>query len=273
MDRDSALIFENYLNSRKNIISEADEKQEKEHWLWSVAKVLDPTGISSYPDVISSAAKFSKDPNYFYLAQLILNIFLALPNFGLLAFGVGGIGWAGLKAAAKTAAKAGPDAIGPVAKKVMEAISKNSTVKRGFEKTLDSLVSNGTLKAKNKRMIMDAIEKGEIKDALMAKSMEKGFDDIAKSGTKAATEIGKSITKEMPWWKHLGIGKNAPTGKLAKFQMALRGVRSPMDKDITSDPMTDSVINYFKNMSAVPKDWQPSEKDPEPIKFSDIKIK
>jgi hypothetical protein len=233
MDKDSKLIFENYLTSKNNVVLVEASEEEKEHWLVSVGKVLDPTGISSWPDVIASGKKLNDDFNLLTLGELLLNVFLALPNFGLLAAGVGGVGWAGLKAAAKAAARGGAKDIGPVSAKILEMISKNNTVKRGFEKAFDSLVQKNVLDPKNKAQIMKAIESGSIRDALHGKSIEKGIESISKSGEKLG--IGKSITGETPWYAL----KNP---KLQKMQYGGRAAEELLTKDITSDPFTDKLL-------------------------------
>lgn len=232
MDKDSKLIFESYLSSKNDVVLEADEK-EKEHWLMAVGKVLDPTGLSSWPDVIASGKKLNDDFNLLTLGELLLNVFLALPNFGLLAAGVGGVGWAGLKAAAKAAARGGAKEIGPVSAKILEMISKNNTVKRGFEKAFDSLVEKKVLDPRNKAQIMKAIESGSIRDALHGKSIEKGLESISKSGEKLG--IGKSITGETPWY-------TLKDPKLQKLQYGGRAAEELLTKDITSDPLTNKLL-------------------------------
>lgn len=249
MDKDSKLIFENYLTSKNDVVLVEASEDEKEHWLVAVGKVLDPTGISSWPDVIESGKKLNDDFNLLTLGELLLNVFLALPNFGLLAAGVGGVGWAGLKAAAKAAARGGTKEIGPVSAKIIEMISKSNTVKRGFEKAFDSLVEKKVLDPRNKAQIMKAIESGSIRDALHGKSIEKGIESISKSGEKLG--IGKSITGETPWYAL----KNP---KLQKMQYGGRAAEELLTKDITSDPLTDKLLQT----PLLPKEMRKEDKKP-----------
>ena len=144
-DRDSQLIFESYYNSKNGLIFEEDGKKwedDSSAWFWF--KILDPTGISSYPDLLDAIVELRKRPeDVGPWAMLVLNIFLALPNFGLLALGVGGIGWAGLKGLAKTAVKAGDKEALKVAEKVLQMAKSDVRIERLMFKFGETLERKG----------------------------------------------------------------------------------------------------------------------------------
>lgn len=135
-DKDAHLIFESYLNLKNNIILEDDDKKwEDESSVWFWLKTFDPTGFSSYPDVVEAYYGVRENPaDVGPWAFFLLQIFLALPNFGLLAAGIGGIGWGALRAAAKAAIKAGPSS--PAVYKIAEKILKYATETKWFQSIL-----------------------------------------------------------------------------------------------------------------------------------------
>jgi len=135
-DKDAQLIFESYLNSKNNIILEDDGKKwEDESSVWFWLKTFDPTGFSSWPDVREAYYGVRENPaDVGPWAFFILQMFLALPNFGLLAAGIGGIGWAGLRTVAKAAIKAGPSS--PAVYKIAETILKYATETKWFQAIL-----------------------------------------------------------------------------------------------------------------------------------------
>ena len=135
-DKDAQLIFESYLNFKRDVVLEADEKKwEDESSVWFWLKTFDPTGFSSWPDVVEAYYGLKQNPaDVGPWAFMILQIFLALPNFGLLAWGIGGIGWAGLRAAAKAAIKAGPSS--PAVYNIAEKILKYATETKWFQAIL-----------------------------------------------------------------------------------------------------------------------------------------
>ena len=82
-DKDAQLIFESYLNSKKDVVLEADEKKledESSAWFW--LKTFDPTGLSSWPDVANAWDEVGKNPKDIGpWAMLFLNFFLAFYLF------------------------------------------------------------------------------------------------------------------------------------------------------------------------------------------------
>lgn len=163
-DKDAHLIFENYLTSKSDVILEADGKKwEDESSLWSWIKTFDPTGFSSYPDVVEAYYGVRENPaDVGPWAFLLLQIFLALPNFGLLAAGIGGIGWAGLRAAAKSAIKAGPSS--PAVHNIAEKILKYATETKWFQAILikfgEILKQKGVTNPKLHQIYEDMITSG-----------------------------------------------------------------------------------------------------------------
>jgi hypothetical protein len=201
-DKDSQLIFESYLSSKKNIVLEADgsEKsglEQAKDWAIFAGKVLDPTGISSYPDVIESAKKYEEDQSALNFGILLLNGFSALPNLGLLAAGVGGIGWGALKAAAKAAVKSGAkDEIGSIASKILNTIRGSKELQYAFRKMTDSLVKNGSMTEKGANSIMTTLKQGGVSTEIQRKGLEKALSSAGKSEFKQA---GKEyFEKEAP---------------------------------------------------------------------------
>ena len=158
-DRDSQLIFESYKN---RVFLEADGKKwedDSSAWFWF--KILDPTGISSYPDLYDAIVELKKRPeDVGPWAMLILNIFLALPNFGLLALGVGGIGWAGLKGLAKAAVKAGDKEALKVAEKVLQIAKNDARIERLMLQFGETLAKKGLADKSTVDLYMNIVKTG-----------------------------------------------------------------------------------------------------------------
>jgi len=151
------LIFESYSNSQ--LLTEENNRfltenfpyliteEEKESWLRTALKVIDPTGILSYGDLRRAYENYEKDQNVINFTLLLIGIFNALPNLGLLAFGVGGVGWAGVKAALKVASR-NPGLIKSAGEKVLAFASKTPGVKTAFSRAVDRGVAGGIIKSK-----------------------------------------------------------------------------------------------------------------------------
>lgn len=192
-DKDSKLIFENYIKSKNDIFEEADDSNKsgvEKAWEWVkfVGKVLDPTGITSYPDVISSVKKYSEDQSVENLTFLVLNVFTALPNLGLLAAGVGGVGWAALKAAAKTAIKTGGKEAAPIATKILQLIKNSKELQYAFDKILDSLTKNEVITKTGSDIIKIAIREGGVSRVSLGKGVEEVLGDTTAKQFKSAAE-------------------------------------------------------------------------------------
>lgn len=161
-DRDSQLIFESYYNSKNGLIFEEDGKKwedDSSAWFWF--KILDPTGFSSYPDLLDAIVELRKRPeDVGPWAMLVLNIFLALPNFGLLALGAGGIGWAGLRGLAKTAVKAGDKEALKVAEKVLQMAKSDARIERLMFKFGETLERKGLADKSTVDLYMNIVKTG-----------------------------------------------------------------------------------------------------------------
>jgi hypothetical protein len=231
-DKDAQLIFESYLNSKKDVVLEADgsEKsgwEQAKDWAIFAGKVLDPTGISSYPDVIASFKKYEEDQSVLNFGILLLNGFSALPNLGLLAAGVGGIGWGALKAAAKAAVKSGAKKeIGPIASKILNAIKGSKELQYAFSKMTDSLVKNGSITKKGANSIMMTLKQGGVSTEIQRKGLEKALSSTGKSEFKQA---GKEyFEKEAP---SLAKGLSIDSGKGQIAQKVIRAGREGFASD------------------------------------------
>lgn len=231
MDKDSKLIFENYLTSKNDVVLEADENEKSgleqtKDWLIYIGKVLDPTGISSYPDLVRAAVAYNSDKSIENFGLLVLNGFAALPNLGLLAAGVGGIGWAALKAAAKTAIKSGGADAAPIATKVLKTIQSSKELQYAFDKIVDSLLKNGAIDKSGANSIKAAIKQGGVSTKALGVGVEKGLSQTGKTNFKQAT---KEMLKDRPI-----LGKTAQKGMAGMAQLGVRA----------SDVEDTSVLQY-----------------------------
>lgn len=197
-DKDSKLIFENYLLSKNNIVLEADgEKWENESSAWFWLKTFDPTGLSSWPDVVDSVIETVKRPlDVGPWAMLFLNIFLALPNFGILALGAGAVGWQGLRSLAKLAIKGGDRAAVKVADDILKMAKDNEFVYKTLVKFGKTLEQKGIAEKSVVERYMKIIEAGNLsKKAWEATKGLKGelAKDVARAGRTGFDEIQNKI--------------------------------------------------------------------------------
>jgi hypothetical protein len=186
MDNDSKLIFENYLQYKNNIVLESDgEKWENKSSAWFWLKTFDPTGLSSWPDVLDSAIEAAKRPaDAGPWAMLFLNIFLALPNFGLLAFGLGGAGWMGLRGLAKSAIKGGDRQAIKVAEDVLKMAKDNEFVYKTLVKFGKTLEQKGIVEKSVVERYMKIIETGNLSKKAW-EFTKGGKGELAKDVTRA----------------------------------------------------------------------------------------
>lgn len=162
MDKDSQLIFETYLNSKNDILFEG-EKWEDKSSAWAWLKILDPTGLSAWPDVLKSIKNVSKNSeDVLPWVNLILNIFLALPNFGILAFGIGAGWWAVMRAAAKAALQGTGRSQGiDLANKILKKAAGFKFFQAALIKIANQLKKEGVSKNIIDNLI-DSIKKGKL---------------------------------------------------------------------------------------------------------------
>lgn len=223
MNRDDRLIFENYLNNNKNQqILEADGKKwEDESSAWAWFKVFDPTGLSSWPDVYDSAVEVrdNKGQDIWPWLKLIFNVFLALPNFGILAFGAGAGGWAALRAASKAAIKSGAKGGGgEVAEKIVKTIGESDIMRAAFSKIVKRLETEGILSPGQISTVINQIRKKGVsaagREEMVAKAVKSSITDAAKDSAlkkiqlpKTAARAGVQLTGATSNW--IGSGNKA----------------------------------------------------------------
>lgn len=217
MNKDDRLIFENYLNYKKDIISEADEKKwEDESSAWAWLKVFDPTGLSSWPDVVDSASEIrdNKGKDIWPYLKFIFNCFLALPNFGILAFGIGAGKWIALRAASKAALKAGAKGGGSeVAQKIVKTLGESDIMRAAFSKIAKQLEKEGILSKGEIGAVINQIRTKGVsaagREEMVAKAVKSSITDAAKDSAwkkiqlpKTAARAGAQITGAATnWWE------------------------------------------------------------------------
>jgi hypothetical protein len=205
MDRDSKLIFEGYITQKPLITEEVNlfieenlpqliSEEDKEEWYYTAAKILDPTGVLSYGDLGRAFENYEKDQNLINFGLLLLAIFNATPNFGLLAAGIGGVGWAGVKALAKSAAKK-PQLIEKAVIKLLELVKSVPLAKTGFTKTINSAVKRGSISKKVADDIMETFSTGTIPQRMLITTAQKGKGAVGSIKAKEASSLTRGLEK------------------------------------------------------------------------------
>ena len=215
MDKDAHLIFESYLNQKiTNPILEADEKKwEDESSAWAWLKALDPTGISSWPDVYDSAIEvYNNKKDIWPWAKLFINIFLALPNLGLLAMGGGAAGWQALRVLSKAAIKGGEKEGFKVAEKICKMIGESDIMRAAFEKIAKQLEKEG---------IITVAEFGPIRKKLMEKGVLAAGEKGALAGREAL--VGKAVRSSIQDTATLSNSLLPLAGKFNTIKTAAKG--------------------------------------------------
>jgi hypothetical protein len=223
MDRDSSLIFESYKKANYELISEQDLKlltEEEESWWLFAAKVLDPTGVLSYGDLSRASGAYAKDQNAVNFALLLLGIFNALPNFGLLAAGWGGIGWGALKMAAKGAAKKSPQAAVKAAESILNIASRTPGVAKAFEKGVNTLLSKKIVDKGTANMLKDTVLSGKLPGALKSA----GGKYATKSGLLKGQQAALGKFSRLPAERAIAGAAKAAYGKFTPTSMLTKGV-------------------------------------------------
>ena len=223
-DRDSQLIFENYFNSKNGLIFEEDGKKwedESSAWFW--LKTFDPTGASSWPDVIDAWNELMKRPKDIGpWAMLFLNIFLGLPNFGLLALGVGGAGWAGLRGLAKAAIKAGDKEAIKVAEKVLKIAKDSPLLERSMIKFGKTLEKKGLANKSTVDIYMNIIKTGNFFE--IGSKFTGGLKgEIAKDVVRGGKESYEVVKNKIE-------GESEKTSKTPSTDNTLDDLRTTTDK-------------------------------------------
>jgi hypothetical protein len=236
-DKDAHLIFESYLNQKTNKpILEADGKKwEDESSAWAWLKVFDPTGFSSYPDVLDSIyeVKDSDGKDIIPWLKFIFNIFLALPNIGLLTApftaGVGAVGWQGLRGAikgvvSKGVAKGSEREMIVLSEKLLNIARESKPLTYFFKKTISKLTEKGAITPEISRSLLEAFEKGSI-EGITKKEFKKGALTAVQKADKlnaamdASGGIGKMLKSEIGPKELLSLNQPYKTGLRATTQL------------------------------------------------------
>jgi hypothetical protein len=260
MDRDSKLIFENY---KQNIILEADEE---EGWGWFLAKIVDPTGVLSYNDAAKAMETYAEKRDVPSLIMMVLALFCALPNFGLAAAGVGGIGWGAIKAGAKSAAKAGPKAALTFGEKLLQTISKTPGASAVVKKAIDSLQAQGLIK--------DPLITGILKEVFTTGSFtgafkKEGSNALVKYGPKNVEKVMGSIPVASSMGAKAGFDKGIARGIYGPLAKTKLGARAATGLD-TSGLLPKQWWNRDKKATQVPVAGNGTKENPTIIKFDNL---
>lgn len=239
MNIDSKLIYEAYSNKQQVINEDAGE------FLGFLAKVIDPTGVLSWPDFFKAVANFNKDSSIINLGIMVLSFFCALPNFGLLALGAGGVAWGGAKAAARAAIKAGPHAILPATNNMLKILGKVPGGRGMAEKALLKLKDSGKLSQNAYDDILSVIQKGKVDDAAHGANIISGRGGQAGAAGIGVGDIAKST---------VGKGTAYQAGARAASEIARgnTGIDNPLGKDFEKelDTMFDEVPSLRSTSTA-----------------------
>lgn len=157
MNRDSKLIFEAY-NNKQQVVLEGNTGD----FMYFLAQVIDPTGLLSVPDLLKAIERYNNDGSILNLSLLILAIFCCIPNLGLLAAGVGGVPWAGARAAARAAIKAGPHAVIPASDKLLKVGLSLPGGRRAAERLLRKLLESNKITQQTFDDVLSVFNKGQI---------------------------------------------------------------------------------------------------------------
>jgi hypothetical protein len=201
-----------------------NSKQINENWLYTIAQVIDPTGVLSYGDLVKATQTAATNPSTVNIILWALAAFAAMPNLGLLAAGVGGVPWAAAKAAARGAAKnpkllekAGSSVVGLLRKEPGKTALNNLVTKMVGEKVITNTQAKALLgtiekgaKFRLTKADIGALEKG----AKGAGTFVKTAPEIAAAGSNVAGNILKQIPA--------GMKANATLQKGTKLKTAAR---------------------------------------------------
>lgn len=208
-------------------ISEGVAKDFGEGAAWTVAKILDPTGVLSYADLGRAAMHMGQDFGPGSVTLFILALFAALPNFGVLAGGLGAIPWAAAKAAARGAAK-NPKLLAIAGEKVLLALSKTPGAAVAAEKLLAKLESQGVINATQKTLVSNSVRQGKLtlsgvrnKDLGIAAPKGSNATSFAKNTPK---NIEKAFSELDKTSKLTGAMKKSATSGYGKAQLGARAV-------------------------------------------------
>jgi hypothetical protein len=201
MDLDSKLIFESY--SSRELLTEEERSlltEEEESWWQFALKVVDPTGVTSYGDLSRAYDNYNKDQSTINFALLLLGVFNALPNFGLLAAGWGGIGWAALKGALKASVSKSPQAAVSAANRLLSMASKTPGITKAFTSGVDNLVTKGVIDQRTASLLTTSMKRGQLFSPATNQAM---VGAAGKGGEAVRGAAAQAIAKS---WREGGLG-------------------------------------------------------------------
>lgn len=221
----------------------------KKEAAWTAAKILDPTGVLSYADLGRAAMHMGQDFGPGSATLFILALFGALPNFGVLAGGVGAVPWAAAKAAAKGAAK-NPKLLAKAGEKVLLALSKTPGAPVAAEKLLAKLESQGVINATQKTLVSNSVKQGKLtlsgvrnKDLGIAAPKGSNATSFAKATPK---NIEKAFSGLDDTSKLTGAAKKSAVGGYGRAQLGARLVPRVGD---TYNYTTGKINNWAKGQT------------------------
>lgn len=206
MDNDAKLIFEQYLKHR-TLLNEEDfvsgEYDGGRSWAslaWEMSKtgaqIIDPSGVLSWGDVYRAGIALQEKQTAFTISMFVLAVIGAIPNFGLVAGGVGGLPQYGLKTLAKSAMKAGvkdPKMVIGTASDMLKAINKIPYAKKAFGNALDMMK---TLKDPATKAPIIAEDTVKALKTMVENGAISNVDELAALGLSKTGK--KIITKQSP---------------------------------------------------------------------------
>lgn len=216
MNKDIRLIYEAYKDTNR-LVSEGIVDTA-----YFLLQVIDPTGLLSWKDAGVAIESYEKDSSAINLCLMILAIFCALPNLGILAAGYGGIGWAGVKAAAKSAIKAAatsPSSVISLTNSILKNINKIPGMREALLRSLNKLKNKNVLSPNAFDDVYAAISKGKIDNIKHAENIMKG-----RGGMTGIENIGKADQAIAGY-----------SGKAAAGQGAVRGVYNAVEGETGVD--------------------------------------
>jgi hypothetical protein len=215
MNRDSKNIL--HLYSQVNLIEEQSQEEDgNEAWWQTAAKIIDPTGVLSHDDLRRALESYEQDDNAINFILVLVGIFNVIPNIGILAGGVGGVGWLAVKAALKSAAKTAtknPASMVSAGEKFLSWASKTPGVPRAFEMTINKAYEKGLItNKKTVTNLIDTVRNGKLPITMLPNPKTGNMTSKARQAAQSSLNAIKGA----------GSSKVAPDilygGKVAKLQ-------------------------------------------------------
>ena len=232
------------------VVSEDFAKDFGKEAAWTAAKILDPTGVLSWADLARAAMHMGQDFGPGSVTLFILALFAALPNFGVLAGGVGAIPWAAAKAAARGAAK-NPKLLAKAGEKVLLALSKTPGAPAAAEKLLAKLESQGVINATQKTLVSNSVKQGKL---TLSGVRNKDLGIAAPKGSNA-TSFAKNTPKNIEK-AFSGLSKTdkltsaAAKSAVSKYGIAQLGARAVPRIGDVYNYTTGKINNWAKDQTS-----------------------